>query len=294
MLSILIPVYNWDVVDLVSALHDQCVRSGIDFEIRCYEDGSTRAWREKNYGLRSQDGVVYRVFEENIGRAAIRNRLAEDATQPFLLFLDCDSGLPDDQFIARYLENTVQGGILYGGRIYDSKPPENKKCRLHWQYGQRRETAGASERQQFPYHRFMTNNFLIPRLVFGQVRFEERLKQYGHEDTLFGQQLQEHGIPIIHLDNPVIHRGLEEADIFLEKNRQAMENLCLLAAVYPKLQTQLLTTVAHLRLWNLKGLALIVLRGIFPLLKRNLLSSHPQLKALDLFKLYYFLHYDQQ
>lgn len=294
MLSILIPVYNWDVVGLVTALHRQCLRSGVDFEIRCYEDGSTPAHQECNRGLQSYDRVIYRVFEENVGRAAIRNRLASDATQPFLLFLDCDSHLPDKHFITRYLENIVEGTILYGGRIYTPDSPENKEYLLHWRYGHKRETASAVDRQRFPYHRFMTNNFLIPGSIFTQVGFEERLKQYGHEDTLFGQEMQQRGVPIIHLDNPVIHLGLEKAEVFLDKNRQAMENLCLLAGIYPKLKTQLLATVAQLKLWNLNGLVRMALRGIFPLLKWNLLSSYPCLRSLDLFKLYYFLYYDQQ
>ena len=75
MLSILIPVYNWDVVGLVTALHGQCLRSGVDFEIRCYEDGSTVACRDRNGELQSYDRVVYRVYKKNAGRAAIRNRL---------------------------------------------------------------------------------------------------------------------------------------------------------------------------------------------------------------------------
>jgi glycosyltransferase involved in cell wall biosynthesis len=294
MLSILIPVYNWDVVGLVTALHGQCLRSGVDFEIRCYEDGSTVACRERNGELQSYDRVVYRVYEKNAGRAAIRNRLAEDAIQPFLLFLDCDSGLPDEHFIARYLENIAEETILYGGRIYAPDRPENEQYLLHWQYGHERETAAAVERRRLPYHRFMTNNFLIPKSTFMRIGFEERLKQYGHEDTLFGQKLQEQAVPIIHLNNPVIHLGLEEAGVFLEKNRQAMENLRLLAGIYPNLQTQLLTTVARLKQWKLKTLTFIALRGIFPLLKRNLLSGRPRLGALDLFKLYYFLYYDRR
>lgn len=294
MLSILIPVYNWDVVDLVRALREQCLQPGIDFEIRCYEDGSGPAYRERNRELPSDDRVIYRVFEENVGRAAIRNRLAKDATQPFLLFLDCDSGLPDEHFITRYLENIAEETVLYGGRIYAADSPKHKEYLLHWRYGHERETATAAERQRAPYHRFMTNNFLIPRSIFMQVRFEERLKQYGHEDTLFGQKLAEQGVSIVHLDNPVIHLGLEKADVFLEKNRQAMQNLWLLSGLYPKLQTQLLATVVHLKRWNLQGLTLNVLRVIFPLLKRNLRSGRPRLRALDLFKLYYFLYYDRQ
>ena len=41
MLSILIPTYNYDVEALVTELHAQSTACGVDFEILCYDDGST-------------------------------------------------------------------------------------------------------------------------------------------------------------------------------------------------------------------------------------------------------------
>lgn len=294
MLSILIPVYNWDVTQLALDLLDQCRRAGIVFEIRCYEDGSSEAERRKNEKLGGYEGVVYRVFRENQGRARIRNLLAADARFPYLLFLDGDSGVVDDDFIRNYLGGLRAGAILYGGRIYSPERPERSSLLLHWQYGHRRETAPACRRQFQPYERFMTNNFLIPRDIFLRIGFDERLVQYGHEDTLFGHLLRALAIPIVHLDNPVVHLGLEEAGFFLKKNRQAMENLCFLYRQYPGLDTRLLRTARRLQRGRLKGVVRIVLLFLLPALRRNLRSRRPSLRALDLYKLYYFLHYDQR
>ncbi len=292
MLSILIPTYNWDVCPLIADLHGQCVQTGVAFEIRCYEDGSAKNFVEKNKAGVNFTQVVYQVFEKNQGRARIRNRLAADARFPFLLFLDCDSGLAKKDFVATYLSRSQEGRILYGGRQYPKKKPKDKKRLLHWSYGHKRESVAAYRRQNQPYHCFMTNNFLIPKSLFTSIGFDERLLQYGHEDTLFGMQLRERNIPILHLDNPVIHLGIEEAALFLEKNRQAMENLSFLAKQYPYLDTRLLQNVKRMNALKMKGLSQRMLQLFFPFIEKNLLSGKPRLRALDLYKLYYFLYYN--
>ncbi len=32
----------------------------------------------------------------------------------------------------------------------------------------------------------MTNNFLIQQVLLAKIKFDERLNQYGHEESLFG------------------------------------------------------------------------------------------------------------
>ena len=104
-------------------------------------------------------------------------------------------------------------------------------------------------------------------------------------------QLRDRNIPILHLDNPVSHLGIEEADLFLEKNRQAMENLSFLAKEYHSLDTRLLQTVKRMKGLKIKKVSFQALRLIFPFIQKNLLSDRPHLRALDLYKLYYFLYY---
>ena len=48
MLSILIPIYNYNVYPLVLELHEQCMTLGISFEILCQDDGSTITFIENN------------------------------------------------------------------------------------------------------------------------------------------------------------------------------------------------------------------------------------------------------
>ena len=47
-------------------------------------------------------------------------------------------------------------------------------------------TTKAAERNKHPHAGFSTFNVLIEKSVFSKIRFNEELKQYGHEDTLTG------------------------------------------------------------------------------------------------------------
>ena len=90
MLSILIPVYNFNIVPLVKELHGQASRLSIPFEIIVLDDCSSELLRDQNKEVSSLPGVKFKILDRNIGRARIRNRLAEMAKYSSLLFMDCD------------------------------------------------------------------------------------------------------------------------------------------------------------------------------------------------------------
>ncbi len=79
MLSILIPVYNFDIRKLVVDLHFCCTSENIKFEIICFDDGSERAFKEINAELKHLSNCTYTELPQNIGRSAIRNKLAQNA-----------------------------------------------------------------------------------------------------------------------------------------------------------------------------------------------------------------------
>ena len=99
-LSICIPVYNQDVTSLVHELHRQASRSSCAFEILLMEDGST-SFLEENSTLGSLESVRYVRLPQNVGRSAIRNRLADEARYEYLIFMDCDVFPQDDSFLER-------------------------------------------------------------------------------------------------------------------------------------------------------------------------------------------------
>lgn len=225
MLSILIPTYNFNVIDFVTDLSQQAKTCGIDFEILCFDDSSDEEFKLKNQSLKKFTNVTYIELPQNIGRSKIRNLLATEAKLEYLLFLDCDSKTNSSQFIANYLKHAKPNTVVYGGRNYESKPPKEKNLFFRWWYGINRETISVAERERNPYHSFMTNNFLIPKTLFLSIQLDEKLVGYGHEDTLFGIELKKKNIVIHHINNPLCHIGLESVDEYLQKTKEGIKNL---------------------------------------------------------------------
>lgn len=285
MLSVLIPVFNFDIRPLVHQLHQQCQAANIPFEIIGLDDGSQPVFRGKNKAISDLAGVRYVELGENIGRSRIRNRLGEMAQYDQLLFMDCDSKIVRSNFIARYLEALEDQTVLCGGVEYSSQPPKKIDHYFHWFYGSRREQRTARERNQAPYHSFMTGQFVVPKKLFLDIRFEESLREYGHEDTLFGLELKKRQINIRHLDNPMQHLGLEETKVFLEKSKQAIENLGHISKQNLGIETKLLRTyhkVSNLGLSHPIGRIGSISEAA---LLKNFHSSRPNLHFFDLYKL---------
>ncbi len=285
-LSVLIPIFNFDTRALVHELHKQLSAAGVPFEIICLDDGSQVIFKSLNKQISSKyPHVCYQELPKNLGRARIRNVLAAKAQYPYLLFMDCDSRLVSPHYIEQYLQQLQEDTVLYGGRSYAAAPPSAFEFYFHWYYGSQREVSSAAMRTKQPYHAFMTNNFLITNSLFNKIRFDERLLQYGHEDTLFGLELQKRQVKILHIDNPLEHIGLEDSTVFLDKTRQGIQNLAWLANQHPDLHTKLLHTWRKLKKWRLEGLTTLFLKALRPILLRNLQSRYPSLKIFDLYKL---------
>ena len=90
---------------------------------------------------------------------------------------------------------------------------------LRWKYGKKKEQLKASERNKHAHASFSTFNVLIDKSIFSKIRFNEELKQYGHEDTLLGYQLNIAGINVLHIDNGLMHDGVESNQDFLTQNK---------------------------------------------------------------------------
>ena len=284
MLSILIPVYRYDVRPLVRALFEQASRLREGWEIICMDDGSPEGWRVKNRELVALgDRVLYRELPKNVGRAKIRNLLAQEARYPWLLFMDCD-GLPAGQgFLREYLAACQPGRVVVGARTYSAAPPADPGRFFHWHYGKMREERSAEERNQHPYEAFCTFHFLCPKEVFMAILLDESLRKYGHEDTLFGFELRKRGIGVLHIDNALEHLDVELTDAFLQKTRQGLENLAYLGRNNPDLGSRLLRTFWRFRRFS--GLMEWGFRLGKKAMERQFHSSRPNLLLFDLYKL---------
>ena len=233
MLSILIPIYNYNAVELVQQLYNQVVKAEIPFEILLLDDNSDHTCKHENVVLRSLPNTTLFELPTKVGRAIARNYLAGQAKYDYLLFLDCDSEPIDDEFIARYIPYCKGKRIVVcGGTAYKQQKPQTDSY-LRWIYGVCCETKSAKQRNKAPNSQFSTFNFLISRELFLTIRFNELLRNYGHEDTLFGLELQKQNYIVTHIDNPLYHTGIDTNTVYLEKTRQGVENLKILLEKYP-------------------------------------------------------------
>ncbi|MBW6481207.1 MAG: glycosyltransferase [Bacteroidales bacterium] len=292
MLSICIPVFNYDVKELAYKLHLQATENLPGFEILLVDDHSDEKYRILNTGLQELKNASYIELDENIGRSKIRNLLAEKAQFENLLFLDCDVEIIRDDFLSHYIEEIKQGEkVVCGGHVYQKNPPEPQKY-LHWFYGIKREVKTTTQRQQSPNDSFMTANFLISKELFGKIRFDERISGYGHEDTLLGYELDKFGIKTNHIDNPVLHAGLDTGTQFLEKTRESTRNLLKLYQ-FSGFDKKISHKIKALRAFRtaeklgLQGIIAKLFSAFRQKMENNLLGPRPRLFILDFYKLGY-------
>lgn len=229
MISILIPVYNWDIALLVHSLRTAMENTPEYHELIIGDDGSSAEFKSR-YEILSGGPVKVYTSGKNIGRAAIRNRLACEASGDYFLFIDADAMIPETAglYLRAWLPYIGKAEVLCGGTQYPDFPPADPAKTLRWRYGRSREQQKASERNKHPNASFSGFNFLTARDTFMKIRFNEELIQYGHEDTLLGYQLVKAGCRILHIDNALIHEGVELNNEFIAKTKQGIENLSIL------------------------------------------------------------------
>lgn len=294
-LSILMPIYNREVAPLVTGLLAQAADWPGPVEVVLLDDKSAEEYRVKNRSLAHLPAVRYEELPANVGRAAIRNQLAARARYAWLLLLDNDSLLPDAQFLARYAQALAaapaQVSLFVGGTTYEATPPADPALYLRWHYGRAREMRPAALRQRQPTSQLTLNNALLKSELLRQFPLDERLSGYGHEDTRLGLELARAGVAVQHLDNPVLHDGLEPAATFLEKSRQAVHNLAqVLRTDGLGADTRLAQAARHLRRLGLRAPGRAVLAALAPMLRHHLLTAaRPSLRALDALKLLWLL-----
>jgi glycosyltransferase involved in cell wall biosynthesis len=285
-LSILIPVYNYPVEELVKDLSSQLKDLDIPSEIIILDDGSTDGSLNTNKQLSAIDHVQFHANETNMGRMAARIKLANLANDEYLLFLDADSKLTKKDFLKTYLQLINEKVILAsGGRIYNHQPPA---CtyKLHWLYGSRRESTVHNKPA------FMSNNFLVKKDIFMKLDHRVKLDGYGHEDTLWGMQFEKMGIHYRTINNPVIHNALENAEQFLSKSEQALRNLVRLAEENTddsllKKHVKIYRAYKKLKTTGMLGIFLAFEKTMEKKIKTNLVSCEPNLRYFDWYRLAY-------
>ena len=289
-LSILIPTRNDRCLLLAAELSRQArllLPGGC--EIIVADDGSDdNSVRAEN---RRIDGIPlcrYIERDDNVGRAAIRNFLAREARHPLLLFIDSDMTLIADNFLNRYLKAADGQSVIDGG-IRVTGDEGLLRGNLRYRYEKAAEPAHtADKRQRNPYRDFHTANFLIPKRLMLEHPFDERYRNYGYEDVLFGKTLRQCGIPVVHIDNPVGFGTFERNDDFIRKTEEGLRTLYRFRDEL-RGYSRLITAAEGIHISIIVTVIRLLYRGSAPLLRRQLCGAHPSLRLFDFYKLGYYL-----
>ena len=302
-LSILLPSYNNVCVSLVQVLQRQAdaLRGKLDkpfrYEIIVADDGSTdAACIDANRVIGDMLHCRYLRMEQNVGRAQIRNVLISESRGDYVLLIDSDLFLCDDNYLYKYATSTadvVYGGTRIGGEglamVDNEANTENLKGNLRYIYEKKAEPSHrAAFRQLRPNQEISVCNLYARRDIMEAHPFDSRFKAYGYEDVLFGKRLAESGIEVTHIDNPVLINEFEPNYVFVKKTEEAILTLCRFEQDlegYSNLKTKVSTLGRYIplslfRLWH---------RIMKNKEKRNLTGSKPSLLLFKLYKLGFFL-----
>ncbi len=289
MLSILIPIYNYNVFPLVLELHKQCVDCGIPFEILGQDDVSNQ-FLDENLKIISVENCRFSINNSNLGRGKNINLLAEKSKYDYLLIMDCDTLPTQNNFIQKYIEQINQlEKLVFGGISYQKEKPDHKQL-LRWVYGKARESLSVEKRNANPNGSALTSNLLIQKNIFFSSPFDKFITKYGYEDLVFLSDLKKKEIIVKHIDNPTYHLGLETSQQFLDKTKIALENLKLIAnsTAIIKSASKILKSYEFLKKVHLIGFISFLFTIGKRKIEENLLSQTPSLFLFDLYKLGYF------
>ena len=291
-LSILIPTYNDECVELVRSLRAQCAAvlgaAGKRYEIVVADDGSTDTTvTARNRTIGDLPDCSYIIKEVNSGRAAIRNFLAREFAYDLLLFIDSDMTVLSPDFIGRYMSAADENCVVYGG--YDVPEQQGLDGNLRYRYERScRKAHTAAKRREHPYADFHTSNFMIPRRLMLAHPLNENYRNYGYEDVAYGKELRSAGIRINHIDNPVGFCRFEPNPNFISKTEEGLRTL---ADFRDELHedSRLLQLADRLNHIHVLHLVRSVLKPMLPALRQKLTNSHPPLVYFNLYKLGYLL-----
>ncbi|WP_299678988.1 glycosyltransferase [uncultured Dokdonia sp.] len=286
MLSILVPTYNYNIYSLIATIHEQLETIAVPFEIIVSDDQSS-LYTEENKKVNILSHTKYLFQKQNLGRTKNREVLATTATYDWLLFLDADVVPATSSFIQNYIDELHQDiDVIYGGVSYQEKSP-NSSTYLRWYYGKHRESQSIKKRLQQPCF-IISQNLLIKKDFFLKANISTE-NRYGL-DNLFSHQLKVLNARIKHINNPIIHLGLEENTVFLKKTLEAVET-----TVYYEQKKLMECTLSNLQksycLLEKRKITGLFLRLVTPFKKRiekKLLSSSPSLFLFDIYKLHHY------
>ncbi len=287
MLSVLIPLYNYNAFPLAKAIVEQSLKLNIDFELICIDDASNSELNTENEKINTLQNARFIAQKVNAGYRGNRNNLAAMAKFDYLLFIDGDSIIISKDYIKNYVENLSKDTqIIYGGRVHPDAIADKNKT-LRWKYGKYVEDKTAEVRQKGIYKTLMFNNTLIEKTCFSAIEFDTSLTKYGHDDTVFSFEVSKAKLNVKHINNPVEHGDIDSNQEFLRKTEEGLINL---HNIYYSKKVdykfiRMLNFYNWLEVFWLTSFVAFIFKLIKSFLKKQLTSSKPSLLAFNFYKL---------
>ncbi len=274
-LSILIPFHRDDPVRLLQALDG--APAGVELVV--LDDGSglpDLAARVAATVEGLSTAARFVSLSANEGRAKGRNRLASHARGAHLLFLDADM-LPDrPTFVADWLALIAERNpaVAFGGFSLD-QTPRTRAHALHRAMALKSDCLPAGTRALAPEKHVFTSNLLVRRDVFDAIGFDEAFTGWGWEDVEWAMRVaRDH--PIVHVDIPASHLGLDTPATMARKYEQSAANFARVVAGH----RAVVETYASYRAARI--LKRVPLRGLWrPVVKAFALADAAPLPARD-------------
>lgn len=171
----------------------------------------------------------------NEGRARGRNRLTTAARGRSYLFLDSDMRPDTPHFLQnwRNLVDQTDPAAAFGGFSLD-QAPDDARFAVHRALAAASECVPADIRALTPEKYVYTSNLMVRRDVFAAESFDSGFTGWGWEDVEWAMRVSRR-FPVVHIDNPATHMGLDTVEDLGRKFDQGAVNFARVAALHPEI-----------------------------------------------------------
>lgn len=234
--SVLIPFLRDDPLPLLDALETEAQNLGGPVELVLMDDGTgdarLTAAIEARIAMMSLPVKLISLLA-NEGRSRGRNRLAGAARGGHLLFLDSDMRPDTARFLAVWadLVRDSNPAVAFGGFSL-LQAPTDRKFAVHRAMAAKSECVPCDVRALTPEKYVYTSNLLVRRDVFETEGFDAAFTGWGWEDVEWAMRVSRR-YPVIHVDNPATHMGLDTVQVLAGKYEQSAPNFARVIARHP-------------------------------------------------------------
>ena len=234
--SVLIPFLRDDPLPLLDALDTEASALSGAVELVLMDDGTgdvalTQALEARIATMAMPVQLI--TLGANEGRSRGRNRLAAAARAGHLLFLDSDMRPDTPRFLGVWadLVRDRDPAVAFGGFSL-LQAPTDARFAVHRAMAAKSECLPCEVRALTPEKYVYTSNLLVRRDVFDTEAFDAAFTGWGWEDVEWAMRVSRR-YPVIHVDNPATHMGLDTVQALAGKYEQSAPNFARVIAKHP-------------------------------------------------------------